>query len=108
MSENLKEMIAKCQEIAQEKGFPLKNYPVQLLRMHSEVSEAFQILSKLPNGSYEGNETSETAGKYREELADLAITLFAHCGANGIDLVGEIEKKLAYNKMRPHLHGKAF
>ncbi|MBI4596475.1 MAG: hypothetical protein HY730_08890 [Candidatus Tectomicrobia bacterium] len=108
MSKTLKELISMCQDMAQAKGFPLKNYPVQLLRMHSEVSEAFQALSKLPSGSYEGTESLEAAVKYREELADLAITLLAHCGGNDIDLEGEMERKLAYNKMRPHLHGKAF
>lgn len=108
MALHLMDLVKLCQETAEDKGFPLTNYPVQLLRMHSEISEAFQILSRLPQGSYLGNESLEIAAKYREELADLAITLFAHCGGNGIDLEAEIQKKLACNKERPYLHGKAF
>lgn len=45
---------------------------------------------------------------FREELADVAIRLFDLCGGLDINLEVEIEKKMAANKDREYLHGKAF
>lgn len=45
---------------------------------------------------------------FREELADIIIRTCDLCGGLGIGLEGEIKKKMAKNKDRPYLHGKAF
>lgn len=45
---------------------------------------------------------------FKEELADVAIRLGDLCGGLDIDLEEEIKKKMAKNKDRPYLHGKAF
>ncbi len=39
------------------------------------------------------------------ELADVVIRIADMCGRYGIDLEAAIEKKMAFNKTRPHKHG---
>lgn len=41
-----------------------------------------------------------------DELADTIIRVLDYCGAMNIDIESHINLKLAYNKMRPHKHGK--
>ena len=41
-----------------------------------------------------------------DELADTIIRVLDFCGAHDIDIESHIELKLAYNKLRPHKHGK--
>lgn len=66
-----------------------------LLRLHSEVSEA---------GEAARDNNYEHLG---EELADTFIRLVDTCEVMGIDLEAEAVKKMAINKKRPVLHGRA-
>jgi len=43
---------------------------------------------------------------FPDELADTIIRVLDFCGAHDIDIESHIELKLAYNKLRPHKHGK--
>jgi len=45
---------------------------------------------------------------FETEIADTIIRLLDLCGARGIDIAWHIDKKLRYNKTRPHKHGRAF
>lgn len=100
-----------CQEIhawAHTKGFydhACGNNPCQhksgsttsaLMLVVTELAEACEALRK-------GDDEN-----FREEIADTAIRLFDLAAANGIDLEAEIEKKMAVNVRRPHMHGKKF
>lgn len=39
------------------------------------------------------------------ELADVIIRILDYCGQTGIDIDDAIQRKMAYNKTRPHRHG---
>lgn len=43
-----------------------------------------------------------------DEIADAIIRLLDFCAWQGIDIDRHIKLKLAYNKMRPHRHGKNY
>lgn len=68
----------------------------KLALMHSEISE---MLSALRDGDMEHE---------AEEACDLAIRLLDYAGWRGIDLEAGIERKMATNRERPHLHGRVF
>jgi NTP pyrophosphatase (non-canonical NTP hydrolase) len=63
------------------------------------VSECAEVLEALRDGD-DDNE--------HEEVADIVIRVLDYCGWRGIDLDAEIEKKMARNRERPHLHGRTF
>ena len=72
--------------------------------MHAELSELLEALreknppdSKLPQFS-----AAEV------ELADVVIRLMDYARARGFRVAEAIEAKAAYNKTRPHKHGKEF
>lgn len=68
----------------------------RLMLIVSELGEAQEALRH--------NDTDN----FKEELADVAIRLADLCGGLGIDLEGEIIKKMAINEQRPYKHGKSF
>lgn len=77
----------------------------KLLLVHSEITEAVE--------EYRGGEDFRTVvvsadGKplgFPTELADAVIRILDLAEACGIDLEGEIERKMAYNLTRPQRHG---
>ena len=69
-----------------------------LALIHSEVSEALEAVRK---GQLKNDD-------FQEELADVLIRVFDLAGWLGIDLDEVVKKKMAFNQMRPHKHGKAF
>lgn len=68
----------------------------RLALIHSEVSEALEALRV---GDMEN---------FAEELADVVIRVADLAGGLGIDLEGEIKKKMEKNKARGYKHGKRF
>jgi len=98
MSKTLHELLIECHAIAKEKGFwdEERNDGECIALMHSELSEALEALRHC------------NPKAFVEELADLCIRVFDYCGAKDIDLGLAIERKMEYNKTRPHKHGKAF
>lgn len=73
------------------------NIPEKLCLIHSEVSEAMEIVRN------EG--CIEAVG---EELADIVIRVMDLAEHLGLDLEYEITLKHAFNKTRPVKHGKKF
>ena len=73
-----------------------------LLRIHSEVSEAAEAFVNDKIETYEKDGKPE--GVFIE-LADVVIHVFVLAGACGVDLEHLIELKHAYNKTRPYRHG---
>lgn len=77
----------------------------KLLLVHSEITEAVE--------EYRGGEDFRTVvvsadGKplgFPTELADAVIRILDLAEACGIDLEGEIERKMAYNETRAERHG---
>ena len=73
------------------------NLPEKLCLIHSEVSEALEVLR-------EGRPQDDLG----EELADVVIRVMDLCGKLDIDLVNTVHAKMRKNASRPRLHGKRF
>jgi NTP pyrophosphatase (non-canonical NTP hydrolase) len=98
MEKTIAERCAEVHKTAVEHGF-YRNPPSRvkaLMLMVTELAEACEA------------DRRNDLANYREELADLAIRLFDHCAAEGIDLDAEVERKNAANKAREFKHGKAY
>ena len=102
------EMQREAWECAEEKGFHNGRGPtrddslIRLALIHTEVSEATQIVKRHGVDAADGSEHLEAIG---EELADVMIRLgdFAEC--LGIELQYHVRKKIDANRQRPHLYG---
>jgi len=104
----INELVDKSHANAREKGFwgdpptPLESMAL----VTSEISEAVEELRKvdpawswIPKpGKPEGVDI---------ELADAVIRIADFCGFHGIDLEFAIQAKMAYNREREFMHGKA-
>lgn len=76
----------------------------KLMLIVSEISEALE-------DARVGDMTTTEVGNgkpvgFPSEIADVVIRCMDLCGAMGIDLEGEIERKAAFNRLRPFRHGK--
>lgn len=105
----ISELVEQAHKNAKEKGFwsewelslmddSLHNnfIATRLALIHGEVSEALEALRV---GDMEN--FAEELGDIMQRVADLA-------GGLGIDLEGEIEKKMEKNKARGYMHNKRF
>lgn len=103
----------------EKKGFHSgwDNVPEKLMLTVTELSEAMEVYRHIQfteeatprpinwpqkdaaeNGAYIEN--------FEEELADTVIRIMDLATACGLDLEAAIEKKMAKNEGRPHMHGK--
>ncbi len=69
------------------KGFNTNNVPLEFMLLHGEIAESFQAWRR-------------AQPDLGEELADVALYLFALAEMNGVDLDGEIERKITKNAHR--------
>lgn len=72
--------------------------------MHSELSEALEALR---HGNPPSDHIPEFSGA-EEEMADIIIRVMDHSQKRGWQLSDAILAKMAFNKTRPHKHGKKF
>ncbi len=73
------------------KGFNTRDVPLEFMLLHGEIAESFQAWRR-------------AQPDLGEELADVALFLFALAEMNGIDLDSEIERKIAKNVQRQYTH----
>ena len=71
------------------KGFTTSDVPLEFMLLHGEIAESFQAWRR-------------AQPDLGEELADVALYLFALAEMNSIDLDGEIERKVAKNARRQY------
>lgn len=115
----LNELAYQVHENAKDKGWwdDERGFPEIVALIHSEVSEALEEYRN-------GHEVTEVYASHGGsvacsppcapglkpegvpvELADVIIRILDYCGHAGIDLDDAVQRKMAYNKTRPHRHG---
>lgn len=97
------------QEWATRKGWMASeqndNVHLKLMLMHSEISEALEIL----RDGHDLREVFEVEGKpegFFIDMADLVIRVLQLAAYYDIDLEEMIDRKMKYNETRPFMHGK--
>ena len=109
----INEMAEEAFNTAKANGFhtnPLDTVRVlsMLALIHSEVSEATEDARIVPPEELKTPTYLET-GKplgFASELADVIIRVGDTAHVLGVDLEKAVREKMAYNKTRPHRHGK--
>jgi len=95
--------VRECHLAAREKGFWEKerNIGEMLMLIVSELGEAIEA-HRTDNFGIGKKDTFE------DEIADTVIRLFDLCGGLEINLEGQMEWKIAFNKNRKVRHGKNY
>ena len=114
---HIKDVCKKAAETSQEKGFhngeALTSHSVTeitkaLLLIHSEVSEATELTRVETFDPKDYKDVFTKPCGFGSELADIVIRTCELAERCGIDLDGMVKLKMAYNKSRPHKHGKTY
>lgn len=96
-----------CHQRAVEKGFvneqSIRGMIVSIALMITELVEAIEAVR---SNNYQDFNVGWQKDTMEDELADTVIRIMDFCGAHGIDIGWQIEKKLEYNLQRPYRHGK--
>lgn len=118
---NVTELVKQIHQTAKDKGFwdQERNVGEMLMLVVSELGEAIEAHRKkrmfCPKNLIGGPVPIDALAfeahvkdTFEDEIADAVIRLMDMAGGLGIDLEWHIEAKLAYNKTRARLHGKAY
>ncbi|MCK5563711.1 MAG: hypothetical protein KAJ07_00555 [Planctomycetes bacterium] len=109
---DIKEIMNEATKTAKSKGFGIRteaDIPKALCLIHSEISEALEEYRnpEMPiTTTYTEGLTKQKPAGFTVELADALIRICHLADDLGLDLEEAIKVKMAYNKTRPHKHGK--
>lgn len=107
----IQELVTAAYNNAVDKGWHEQPRSIgeEIALIHSELSEALEEArdSRPLIEIYRKGDSPKPEG-FPVELADAMIRIFDMAGKYGLDLEAAIEEKMAYNRTRPHRHGKAF
>lgn len=107
----IKELVDQAYSNAKEKGFhgDMMNVGEKLALIHSEVSEALEEYRRAGSNVQDLWTTADNKPEgFVVELADAVIRIADLCGALQLDLEYAVQLKMAYNRSRPHKHGRKF
>ena len=98
------EMVDRCYQQAQEKGWNDRAIPVpeMIALLHSEASEALEEYREGMPLSYSKHGKPMGVGS---EFADILIRIGHYSKLLGIDLEHEVQRKLLFNATREYRHG---
>lgn len=107
----LEEYQEECYQINVDHGWfdSERSFGDDVALLHTEVSEMYEAYRKweLEDATapmVNGDELPKPEG-VGSEVADVQIRLFDTCQRAGINLRAEMERKIAFNKTRPYMHG---
>lgn len=106
---DLNQLAARCYQASESNGWyeAERSFGDIIALIHSEASEAFEEYRNghgLTETYYNPGKPTKPEG-IPSELADILIRVLDFAGAQGIDIAGMVEEKLAYNATRGHRHG---
>lgn len=113
----LNQLRDRCWQVAEDKGFHegrtdgRDDNLVRLALIHTEVSEATQIIKRhwpQDTRTWEDRLKMEKEDELAEEIADVLIRVFDMAGCIGLDLDMAVQKKIAKNEGRERLYGTPF
>jgi hypothetical protein len=119
---NLNELARECHQIAVDHGF-WDHRLISQARVEGEGAKSFAVTELVDNPSIwpeklalMHSEISEMLDEQRHdhdeaeeiELVDLLIRALDYAGAKGWDIDRAFSRKMAFNRQRPHLHGRKF
>ena len=112
---DLNETAREAHEIARQHGFydPPPSFMDRIALIHSEASEALEEYrdGRAPSDErYKAPTEPGLPGKPEgipSEFADIIIRVLDACAYYNIDIERAVREKMAFNKTRPHKHGRA-
>lgn len=106
---NLNDYVTAVKINNQKHGFyeDKREFPTDIALLHSEVSEAFETFREI---GLDYRDTNSAIGPKPDDVASEIMDVMIRCmdtfGRNGWNADAEFNRKMAYNRKRPHKHGK--